>query len=307
MDEYYRAVQALPAWLARPLLELPTEQAERVHEIRMRVGGTLIFTADGIVRTLRELVGEDGKAVFPEALRNLRLDELQMEEIFYTLCGGSVHSHQNEIAAGYVTLPGGCRVGIGGQFLDHPEQGILLQKLRSLNLRISRQKSVVLPDKLRQLLDRPFTGMLLVGEPDSGKTTLLRSIAQYLTRQRRLTVVIDERGEIFPPQNPRTFPEFEPVDVISGIAKDRAVQMALRTLSPQVILLDELGGMPEVAALEQGLFSGVDFVATLHASSLEEACRRPQVQLLRKQDALRAMVLLQGRQSPGQIREVELL
>ncbi len=307
MDEYHRAVQSLPAWLARPLLELPTEQAERVHEIRMRVGGTLTFTVDGAAKPLRELVGADGKTIFPEALRNLRLDELQMEEIFYTLCGGSVHSHQNEIAAGYVTLPGGCRVGIGGQFLDHPEQGILLQKLRSLNLRIARQKAVVLPDKLRQLLDRPFTGLLVVGEPDSGKTTLLRSMAQYLTRQRRMTVVIDERGEIFPPQKERLFPDAEPVDVIAGIAKDRAVQMALRTLSPQVLLLDELGGMPEVAALEQGLFSGVDFVATLHAASLEEACRRPQVQALQKQDALRAMVLLQGRQAPGQIRAVELL
>ena len=51
----------------------------------------------------------------------------------------------------------------------------------------------------------------------------------------------------------------------------------------------------------------MDFVATLHASSLEEACRRPQVQSLRKQDALRVMVLLQGRRSPGQIREVEML
>ena len=307
MDEYYWAVQSLPAWLARPLLKLPTEQAERVHEIRMRVGGTLAFTMEGVAKPLREIVGEDGRTLFPETLCSLRLDELQMEEIFYTLCSGSVHSHQHEIAAGYVTLPGGCRVGIGGRFLDHPEQGILLQKLQSLNLRISRQKTVALPDKLRMRLDRPFTGMLLVGEPDSGKTTLLRSIAQYLARQRRMTVVIDERGEIFPTQGRRKIPEAEPVDVITGIAKDQAVQMALRTLSPQVILLDELGGMSEVAALEQGLFSGVDFVATLHASSLEEACRRPQVRSLRKQDALRVTVLLQGRRSPGQIREVEML
>ena len=95
--------------------------------------------------------------------------------------------------------------------------------------------------------------------------------------------------------------------MISGIAKDRAVQMALRTLSPQVILLDELGGMQEVEALEQGLFSGVDFVATLHASSLEEAFRRPQVQALKAQGALRVMVLLRGRHFPGQVKEVRLL
>ena len=119
--------------------------------------------------------------------------------------------------------------------------------------------------------------------------------------------VIDERGEIFPEQNRLTAQGIEPVDVISGIAKDRAVQMALRTLSPQVILLDELGGMQEVEALEQGLFSGVDFVATLHASSLEEAFRRPQVQALKARGALRVMVLLRGRHFPGQVKEVRLL
>ena len=69
-----------------------------------------------------------------------------------------------------------------------------------------------------------------------------------------------------------------PLDLLSGIPKERAVQMALRTLSPQVILLDELGTLAETAALEQGFYSGVDFVASVHAASVEEAARRPQVQ-----------------------------
>lgn len=301
MDEYYRAVQVLPFWLARPLMELPAERAERIHEIRLRIGCPPVFTVDGETRTCEELVSDKGSA-----LAALRLTDLQMEEIFYTLCGGSVHSHQNEIAAGYITLPDGCRAGIGGRFLEHPEQGVILQKLWSLNLRISRRKSVILPDKLQRLLDGPFTGLLLVGEPDSGKTTLLRSMARYLAQRHRMTAVIDERGELFP-ERKETPPVGEPVDVIAGIAKGKAVQMALRTLSPQVILLDELGGLEEVTALEQGLFSGVDFVATLHASSLEEACRRLQVQALRAADALRAMALLRGRTHPGQVCEVRML
>ena len=304
MDEYYHAVGCLPSWLARPLMELPIEQAERIHEIRLRTGCELLVTMDGEPYTLRELA----KTIPVEkSIISLKLNELQMEEIFYTLCGGSVHSHQSEIASGYITLPGGCRVGIGGQFLEHPEQGVVLQKLRSLNLRIARQKNIVLPEMLRDILQKPFTGLLIVGEPDSGKTTLLRAIAHTLIQQKKLVTVIDERGEIFPEQNRLTAQGIEPVDVISGIAKDRAVQMALRTLSPQVILLDELGGMQEVEALEQGLFSGVDFVATLHASSLEEAFRRPQVQALKARGALRVMVLLRGRHFPGQVKEVRLL
>lgn len=83
--------------------------------------------------------------------------------------------------------------------------------------------------------------------------------------------------------------------------------MALRALSPQVLLLDELGGMEEVRALEQGLFSGVEFITTLHASSWDEAFRRPQLCALRQSGALQVAVLLRGRQFPGQIREVRLL
>ena len=99
----------------------------------------------------------------------------------------------------------------------------------------------------------------------------------------------------------------EALDVLAGLPKGQAVQMALRTLSPQVILLDELGGLDEVTALEQGLFSGVDFVATLHAATPEEATMRPQVKYLMERDAVRVLVWLTGRQAPGCIGEVRFL
>ena len=97
------------------------------------------------------------------------------------------------------------------------------------------------------------------------------------------------------------------MDVLAGVPKKDAVQMALRTLSPQVILLDELGGLEEAAALEQGFFGGVDFIASIHASSADEALCRPQVQYLCQRGMLRALVALQGRNPPGQIREVKLI
>ena len=141
-----------------------------------------------------------------------------------------------------------------------------------------------------------------MGEPDSGKTTLLRGVARELAKQNRAVAVIDERREIFPSEESAALP----LDILSGIPKGQAVQMALRTLSPQVILLDELGGMDELYALEQGLFSGVEFIATLHAASWEEAARRPQVQYLQKCGALHVEVLLKGRTAPGQLKEVRV-
>lgn len=300
MDEYDQVIQTLPSWLARPLLELPSTLAPQVQEVRLRVGCTPMFTVRGAVYAPQEL-GREGKA-----LQTLRLTPPQMEEILFTLCGGSVHTHQTEIAQGYVTLASGCRAGLGGQFLQTAEQGIVLQELTSVNLRIAREKTIDLPEELRAALQEHFIGMLLVGEPGSGKTTVLRSMAQELARQKKLVSVIDERRELFAGMPRRTFPG-EALDVISGIPKGQAVQMALRTLSPQILLLDELGGLDEVTALEQGLFSGVDFIATLHAASPEEAVGRPQVQALQARGALHVLVWLKGRAEPGQVREVRFL
>jgi len=293
MDEYYRAVKALPVWLARPLSTLPPDIAEKVHEIRLRVGCGVQLTISGRPCCPADL----------PALQKLRLTPLQMEEIFVTLCGGSVHSHETEIAAGYVTLSCGCRVGLAGRFYCVPGQNAVLQELRSVNIRIARSREFPLPLKLREILQGRFVGMLLMGEPDSGKTTLLRGIARELANQKKAVSVIDERREIFPSEEESALP----IDILSGVPKGQAVQMALRTLSPQVILLDELGGMDELYALEQGLFSGVEFIATLHAASWEEAARRPQVQYLQKCGALRAAALLKGRTAPGQLKEVRVL
>ena len=164
----------------------------------------------------------------PPGVRELRLSQSQMEQILYTLCGGAVHAHQTELAAGYITIPGGCRVGVGGHLL-HPQQGVILQSLCSMNLRIAREKNMPLPLALTQALKGHFVGFLLVGEPDSGKTTLLRHLARHLARSRGSVTVIDERRELFPQKGGAG----EMLDVLSGLPKGLAVEMALRTLSPR--------------------------------------------------------------------------
>lgn len=296
MDEYYRAVKALPAWLAAPLAQLPAQTAVRVQELRLRIGCAVAFTVQGRQCAASVLPG------CPPALAAMRLDALQIEEIFYTLCNGSVHTHERELAEGYLTTAAGNRVGVAGQFVQREGQSIALQKVTSLNLRIARNCAICLPPELDKLLEQHFTGLLVVGEPGSGKTTLLRTIARTLAERQRLVAVVDERGELFPPEQPLL-----PLERIGGVDKARAVQMALRTLAPQVILLDELGSLEETMALEQGFFSGVEFVASVHAATLEDALQRPQVRVLQQQGALRFLVLLEGRCAPGRIREIRQL
>ena len=284
MDEYYRAVKALPAWLAALLAQLPAQTAVRVQELRLRIGCAVTFTVQGRQCAASVLPG------CPPALAAMRLDALQIEEIFYTLCNGSVHTHERELAEGYLTTAAGNRVGVAGQFVQREGQSIALQKVTSLNLRIARSCAICLSPELDKLLEQHFTGLLVVGEPGSGKTTLLRTIARTLAERQRLVAVVDERGELFPPEQR-----------IGGVDKARAVQMALRTLAPQVILLDELGSLEETMALEQGFFSGVDFIASIHAPDAAQAQCRPQVQTLLQRGMLRQVA---GRETPGCIREV---
>ena len=276
MDEYYRAIRLLPSWLAGPLGQLPAQTAAQIHELRFRTGCGVFVTLSGRQLPLQDL------PECPLQLRECVLDQFQIEEIFHTLCGGAVHAHQTELAHGFLTTPSGCRVGVAGRYVDRDGQTVL-QQVQGLNLRIARAVPVQLPDELLAQLKKHFIGMLLVGEPDSGKTTLLRQIARELAGMQRRACVVDERCEIFPPGDSEKMP---PLDLLSGIPKERAVQMALRTLSPQVILLDELGTLAETAALEQGFYSGVDFVASVHAASVEEAARRPQVQALQRHGML---------------------
>ena len=235
-EEYSDRVESFgldEAWIDLSNPGLTIRDGERIaHEIRLRVGCPVQMTISGVLCT---------SACVP-ALRQIVLTQLQMDEIFLTLCGGSVHTHQAEVAQGYVTLPNGCRAGLGGRFFLHPTQGAVLQQLHSVNLRIARRKWITLPEELRSLLEQRLTGVLLIGEPDSGKTTLLRSIAQALAAQDKTVCVIDERREICPGATVPYEQKTMAVDEISGLPKAMAVQMALRTLSPQFILLDELGG-----------------------------------------------------------------
>lgn len=289
MDEYYRILESLPPALRTPLAKLDAHYAPHIQEIRLRLGQPVQFTICGRLCPAAKFLPGTG---LPAALET---DTLR--DCFLQLCRRSVYAYEDELKQGYFTVQGGCRIGVAG---CRGPGGF--SAVTSLNLRIARWLTCPLPPELEALTVAPTGGLLLAGPPGSGKTTLLRSIARELVRQQKILSVIDERRELFAGNT-----HGEALDVLAGLPKGQAVQMALRTLSPQVILLDELGGLDEVTVLEQGLFSGVDFIATLHAATPEEATMRPQVKYLMERGAVRVLVWLTGRQAPGCIGEVRFL
>ncbi len=286
MESYYHVVNTLPHWLQPTLLNLSPERAAAVQEIRIRSNAPIQLVTKETILT---------------AAPGSFLTQHQLEDILFTLCGGSIYAHEAEIAQGFLVLTGGHRVGIGGKYIKTQSGQLVLQKVLSLNIRIARFDTGTLPPELIRILQTSFSALMIAGEPGSGKTTLLRNMVQFFSAQNTLCTVIDERSEIFPSGEYG----LSGCDCVQGLNKITAIEMALRTLAPRVLLVDELVSLEETKLLEIGAHTGVNLVITMHASSLQELEQKIQVQYLLRKKILRHACILSGRTVPGQIKEVQ--
>lgn len=230
-----------------------------------------------------------------------------LEESFRAICGYGVHTHQNELKNGYVTLKGGHRAGICGTGVYTQSQLSGMRDISSINIRIARQVIGCADPILSRWINRTG-GILLAGPPASGKTTILRDLARQMgsgrvTRMQKITV-IDERGEIAAmvggiAQNDLGFC----TDVLNGVSKSEGISMAVRTLSPNVIFCDEIGSEQEIQPIAEAMAAGVMLVATAHSGSFSDLCRKPAMARLLQMGLFDAVVVLDTEERVGEIKE----
>lgn len=285
------------------LHNLPDGKKSTVQEIRLRINRPLTLT-DGS-STL--FIDSGGRVLYSLSDRAFTVTQRHIYDTFRRLCGYSVYSCENEIRNGFITVRGGHRVGLCGTAVCSDGKLTTVNDISSLNIRISRQ----VRDVSRELISRlyPFGGgILIVGEPSSGKTTLLRDLARCLSlgigcRIMR-TVVIDERSEISGTFRGIPSNDLGLCDILNGYPKGDGITQAIRALSPQVIVCDELGSEHDLHIASQGFNAGVMIIASVHAGSYEELCRRSFAGLLKDCGAFRYAVILDSSEHPCRIREI---
>lgn len=186
------------------------------------------------------------------------------------------------IAKGYLTAPGGHRIGLCGIAACH--EGIVssIRELQSLCIRVARDYPGI-ADQLRNCSG----SVLILGAPGWGKTTLLRDLSRTISAKKTLCIV-DERGELFPQGIPRG----KRMDVLSGCPKSVGIDMVLRTMGPEYIGVDEITAQEDCDALIQAANCGVQLIATAHAASLEDYRRRGIYRPLIQQSIFSHIVLL---------------
>lgn len=208
----------------------------------------------------------------PELVRNRKSvwleDRLNEEDLQFCVNAASRYSPwmASTAALGYVTAPGGHRIGICGEMVFKDERVSGVRKLSSLCIRVAKDYSGI-----AEPLAAVRGNILILGAPGTGKTTLMRDLIRQRSSMGHHIAVADERGELFPGN---CFATGECTDIMSGCPKTFAIEMLLRTMGPDCIAVDEITAQSDCEALIQANNCGVSLLATAHGASLEDLYRR---------------------------------
>ena len=265
------------------------EELEILEEIRIRNNLPLILK-----------IGQAEKIV------DYKITTEDINYIFQKICENSIYSYQKQIVNGFITVQGGNRVGIvGTAVVDQSDKIINFNYISGLNFRISRQ----IIGCSNQIVNEIFNGCgeiyntLIISKPGLGKTTLLRDIIRNISSgipnkfQGTNVAVIDERGEISATykgimQNDlgiRT-------DVINDIPKYIGMKMAIRTMSPKVIVADEIGNKRDSEAIKYAMCCGVKGIFTAHGNSIEDIRKNPELSDLVENKIFEKIICIKNRE-----------
>ena len=240
----------LPQWMRK---DVDKHGSQTLQELRLRL------------HQRPELI-TSGNPVFLDRL-------VQQEDIQFCINTASRYSPwaAQTISHGYITAPGGHRIGLCGQATVTVGNMVGIRSPNSLCIRISRDFPGIAKGT------ETLTGsILIIGCPGSGKTTLLRDLIRIRSNTGRGCIsVVDEKGEIFP-MSPQGF-SFDTglrTDVLTGCAKSQGIDAVLRNMGPSTIVVDEITAQEDCEALRRACWCGVNLIATAHAGDKQELQNR---------------------------------
>lgn len=220
---------------------------------------------------------------------------LTKEDFFFAvrgICHGTPFSYRAELAQGYLPFGSGVRVGAVGEAHYNEQRALVgVSDIHTLIFRIPHAiPHTGLIDRICTFLSRRMRrGCLILGAPRAGKTTLLRALSRALCtgEEARRVAVVDTRREFSPEDG-----AMGRMDILTGYRRMDGATIALRTLSPEVIVMDEVGAAEDAEAIRCVLASGVALLATAHAHGIEDAMRRRHLRVLLEDGAFDYMLLV---------------
>lgn len=270
----------------------------KLQEIRMRVGCPFLVLYDN-----KEYFLDIKNGLTQEKSRAWIVGQRELKETMEYISNYSMYAFEEELRQGYITVPGGHRIGVAGKIIAE-KQGIKNMKhISFLNIRLSHEV-IGCADKVLPYIvnDAEIYHTLIISPPRCGKTTLLRDIIRQLSdgndiRSGMTIGVVDERSELGAcylgvPQNHlgcRT-------DILDGCPKVQGMMMLVRSMAPEVIAVDEVGSREDVEAMEYVMNCGIHLLATVHGNSIDDIKNKPVLgRMVRERVFERYILLDKGR------------
>ena len=300
----------LPPPLREILEQLPPPLARNLEEIRIRQGRPLAIKTDQ-----RDcFVDQRGQAVdMPSGAYMVTAEDVW--KTVQLISQSSLYAFEEEFRQGFLTIPGGHRVGLAGKAVLEAGALKTLRDIGSLCFRIARAVPGAARNILPYLIDRqegrPYH-TLIVSPTRAGKTTVLRDLVRLLScgvPELKLPGcslgLVDERGEIAASYGGMPQHDLGPrVDVLDHCPKAVGMLMLLRSMSPQVIATDEIGRKQDVDAVWEMVYTGVSVLVTVHACRFEELEQRPHLRDLVAERVFQRYVFLSRRKGPGTLEGI---
>lgn len=275
-------LKMFPEEIRKRIVKIP-EWFEQVQEIRLRTGGPLLIQYGN-----REFfVRSDGGGLCREQREAYLVSQKQVRETLEHMASYSLYAFEEEIRQGYLTIPGGHRIGIAGKTIVQSGEIRSMKFLSFLNIRLAHEVLGCADEVLPYLFDHDHQGKrklynaMILSPPRCGKTTLLRDLVRQISdgssQIEGMTVgLVDERSEIAScyqgvPQNDvgiRT-------DVLDACPKAHGMMMLIRTMAPQVVAVDEIGSRMDMEAVEYAMNCGCRVIATVHGNGMEDIRKKP--------------------------------
>ncbi|MEG1981386.1 MAG: stage III sporulation protein AA [Clostridia bacterium] len=297
--EILNIIEYFPQRIKKQLLTLSTEQLNTLTEIRIKKCKALVLC----FRNELIFVGEN-LSTTKQIENAVIVSELEFNEIFSKICRFSIYSYEDQIIKGYITIKGGHRVGIIGTAILSENKIVSIKDISSLNIRISREKigaAKCIIDKIGSNIK----STLIISPPSGGKTTILRDLARELSVARKKVSIIDERGEIASVYDGATNKDIgDFTDVLDGYPKEIGIMTAIKSMSPNVILCDEISSKEDFDAVSGCFKNGVTIIATMHAESYEQLLKRDYIKKLIDIEIIQNVIELKGSDSPGEISRI---
>lgn len=282
------------------------------QEIKQAIGDIKSFAElqEIRIRADKPLIIQNGSR---EIIKDYKPTMNELKTTLQRMSNYSIYAFDEEMKQGFITIKGGHRIGICGTCIIENNKIKTIKSIASINIRVCREipgcSDIIMPNIIQ---NDNIINTIIISPPKCGKTTLVRDISRNISDgmkklnfKGKKVCIVDERSEIAACFN--GIPQLNVgirTDVLDCCPKSEGIIMSIRSMSPDVIICDEIGSYGDVDSIIMALNSGINLITTIHGFGIEDIFKRNVFKDILENGVFERAIVLSSRQGAGTIEYI---